>query len=365
MTAVLRRPRVTFACLFLFVALAAGCAQREPAGADASAPAGADTATTAAGTPPPAPEGTMRVALVTPGPISDKGWNASAYEGLQRIGKELGARVSPPVEGPALAEVAGVLRNLAQEGHHLIFAHGSEYDDTAKQVAGDFPRTTFVVMGGRSSGPNLTPIQFASGQATYLAGMLAAGMTRTNKIGLVGATEIPIIEAGVAAFEKGARAVKPGVEVRTAYTGDEKDIGKGKQQAQALLDGGADVLMHNANAGGLGVFQAVAEKPGALVIGANADQSDQATGQNLGSFILDVPSAMVSVARAVKEGKGGGKPFAAGLKDDAVGFLYNPRFRGTIPADLKARLEKAEADIIAGRINPTGQASVGVARPKG
>jgi basic membrane lipoprotein Med (substrate-binding protein (PBP1-ABC) superfamily) len=187
--------------------------------------------------------------------------------------------------------------------------------------------------------------------------MVAAGMSKTGKLGLVGAAEIPIIKAAFASFEKGARAVRPDIRVSTTFTGDEKDAGKAKQQAQALLDAGVDVLMHNANAAGQGVFQAVSEKPGAMVIGANADQSDQATAQNLGSFILDVPSAMLGVARLVKEGKGTGKPFPAGLKDGAVDFKYNPGFRGAIPADLKAKVEKAKADIAAGTVDPAAAAA--------
>lgn len=346
------------ACLLALWA-AFGCAQKEASEGNSSN-SGEATATrpetgTASGETagtPPAPEGVMKVALITPGPVSDKGWNASANEGLQRIKTELGAEVSPPVEGPGLAQVEGVLRDLAQQGNHLIFAHGSEYDDAAKKIAPEFPKTTFVVMGGRSSAGNVTPIRFAAGQATYLAGVVAARMSKTGKIGLVGATKIPIIEEAFASFEKGAKAARPDITVTTVYTGDEKDIAKARQQAQALLDAGADVLMHNANAGGQGVAQAVMDKNGAMFIGANADQSDLATPKNIGSFILDVPSAMVAVAKQVKEGKGNGKPFPAGLADKAVSFQFNPKFQGQIPAAVKAEMQKAEQGLIAGTINP-------------
>lgn len=347
---ILAFPRLRALTLGLLALLPlAGCAQQEAP--TSGAPGRAENRAPAASTPPA--NGAMKVALVTPGPVSDNGWNASALAGVQRIGKELGAQISPTVEKPAPAEVEGVLRNLANQGNNLIFIHASEYDAAAEQVAPAFPRTTFAVVGGRSVAPNLTPIQFQSGQATYLAGMLAAGMTRTNRIGCVGASEIPIVKAGFVSFEKGAKALKPGVSVQIAWTGDESDIGKAKQTAQALLDGGADVLTHNANAGGKGVFQAVTEKPGAMVIGANADQSDLAPKRTLGSFVLGVPDAYVAVARAVKEGKGGGKAYAVGLKENAVGFVYNPRFQGTIPAEVKAKIERARADIIAGKIDPS------------
>jgi basic membrane lipoprotein Med (substrate-binding protein (PBP1-ABC) superfamily) len=334
--------------LAAFAALTAGCAQQS------TTSTGGDT------TAPPAVSGgagsgekvALKVALITPGKISDKGWSQLAYDSEQKIKTELGAETAPPLENPAPAEVAGVMRNLAQQGNNLIFAHGQEYDSAAKTVAPDVPKTTIVVMGGRSIAPNLMPIQFSSGQATYLAGMVAGGMTKTNKIGLVGGKKNPIIEVAFTSFEKGAKAANPGVTVTTTFVGDE-DIAKAKQQTQALLDSDVDVVMHNANEGGKGVADAVSSKPGAMFIGANADQSDLATSQNLGSFILDVPAAMLNVAKAVQSGKTGGEPYFGSLKDKAVYFKYNDKFAGTIPAELKTRVSQAEADIVAGKLDPT------------
>ena len=95
------------------------------------------------------------------------------------------------------------------------------------------------------------------------------------------------------------------------------------------------------------------EKPGVYVIGANADQSDQATSQNLGSFILDVPNAMLGVAKLVKEGKTDGKPYQAGLAGKAVYFKFNPGFKGVVPEDLKKKMQKAETNMAAGTLDPS------------
>ena len=328
------------------LAALAGCAQKEAdtATKDTTPPAGS-AAPTAQFT-----GGTLKVALITPGPISDTGWNGPAYQGLQRIKKDLGAEVAQ-VESHSQAEFGGLLTQFAQKGYNLVFAHGSEFDDAAKEAAAKFPKTVFIVTGGRSAGPNLDPIAFRADQVTYQAGMLAAGMSKTGKIGLIGGQKIPIIQQTFAAFTRGAKAVKPDITVTTTYTGDEKDAAKAKQQAQALLDAGADVLMQNADEAGKGVFQAVKDKPGAMIIGANSDQSDLAPEQTLGSFILKVPDAIFSAAKALKDGKLDGKPFQAGEKEGAVDFTYNPRFLGTIPADLKAKIAKAKADIIAGTLD--------------
>ncbi len=360
-----RRAFIGYAALFVCAAIPLTGCQQEAAtnsgttatstggGAPSSPSPGAlpETATALDGVPL-APTGTFKIGLITPGKVSDKGWNASALDGVQRIGKELGASVTPPVEGPAPSEVAGALRGLAQDGNQLIFLHASEFDDAAASVAPDFPNVTFVVVGGRQVLPNLTPIQFAAGQATYLAGMLAGGMSKTGKVGCIGAAKIPIVEECFASFKKGAIAANPKADVRVAFTGDENDAGKAKQQAQAFLDAGVDVLMHNANAAGQGVAQAVSGKPGTYFIGANADQSDLATPQNLGSFIVDAPNAYVAVARAVKDGKANGKAYPSGLKEKALYLKYNSRFAGTIPPNLKAQIAKAQENIIAGKIDP-------------
>lgn len=332
--------------LFLF-----GCAQQEAPSGEAT-PATTTTEPATSESPAASTAKTLKVALITPAKVADKGWGQSAYEGVQKIQKELGAETLQPVEEPPLAQVESAMRDAAQQGAMIVFGHGSEYDDAATKAATANAGTTFVVMGGKSTGANLIPIQFASGEATYLAGMLAAAMTKTGKIGLVGGDEIPIIKQAFEAFAKGAKSVKPDVEVKTTFTGNGTDVAKAKQQAQALLDAGADVLMHNANAAGAGVFQAVMERDGAMVIGANADQSDQATPKNLGSFFLDVPSAMLGVATAVKEGKTNGQPYAAGVKDKAVGFVFNPKFAGTIPQDIKDKMANAEKEMAEGKLNP-------------
>ncbi|GAB4451725.1 MAG: BMP family ABC transporter substrate-binding protein [Armatimonadaceae bacterium] len=336
-------------CSLVALALTGGCAQQEEP-APSATPAAANTETGASTFT--APEGPLKVALITPAKVSDKGWGQSAYEGIQLIQKDLGAETLQPVEEPPLAQVESAMRDAAQQGAVIVYGHGSEYDDAAKKIAAESPKTVFVVMGGKSAGPNLMPIQFASGEATYLAGMLAAAMSKTGKIGLVGGDEIPIIKQAFDAFAAGAKSVKPDIEVKTTFTGNGTDVAKAKQQAQALLDAGADVLMHNANAAGAGVFQAVMERDGAMVIGANADQSDQATPKNLGSFILDVPAAMVAVAKRVKEGNVTGEAYSAGIKDKAVGFKFNPQFAGTIPQEIKDKMQAAEQAMAEGKLNP-------------
>ena len=329
----------------LAVSVVGGCAQSEQKPTD-NATAAQPTTTSPSGTK-------LKVGLITPGKVTDGGWCQSANDGVKRIASELGAELVPVVENPAPAEVAGAARNLAQGGANLIFFHGSEYDSPVAGVAKDFPGTTFVVVNGRTVEANLTPIQFSEREATYLAGMVAAGMSKSHKVACVGGTKIPVIESCFDAFKNGAKAVDPSCDVRIVFTGSFDDQGKAKQQTQALIEAGVDVVMHNANDAGKGVAQAVQEAAGkAYFIGANADQSDLATDFNLGSFLIDSANAYVAVAKGVQEGSGAGKPFKGGLQSKATTFLYNTQFKGTIPDDLRKKVEAAEAEIVAGNVKP-------------
>jgi basic membrane protein A and related proteins len=327
-----RRHFLAYTPLFsLFFLGLAGCAQQETPAPDAASP--------------------LKIGLITPGKITDKGWSQLASDSVSGIAKDLEIPMTPPIEEPAKAEIASAIRKLAQDGNTLIFLHGSEYDSDVATVAPDFPKTTFVVANGRSEAQNVTPLQFAAGEANYLAGMVAAGMSKSGKVACVGGVEIPIVKEAFASFEKGAKAINPACEVKVTFTGGE-DVAKAKSQTQTLLESGVDVVIHNANGGGLGVAEAIKAKPGTMFIGANADQSDLAPTQTLGSFILDVPAGYKAIAESVKDGKGEGKAYKLGLKSKAVSWKYNDKCVEKVSDDLKAKVAKAEEEIIAGSLAP-------------
>jgi len=331
-----------FCALLSLGLLFAGCSQQEaPKDAAPTTPAAKSEAIAS-----------LKIGLITPGKINDKGWSQLANDSVEKIKGEVpGTETLPAVEDPGQAGVEAAARDLAKKGCNLIFLHASEYDEAAASVAKEFPKTYFVVVGGRSTAANVTPIQFKAGEASYLAGMLAGGMTKSGKVACVGGTELPIVKEAFGSFEKGVKAVKADAEVKIVFTGSGDDIAKAKQQAQALIDGGVDVLHHNANAAGQGVAQAVTDKEGAMFIGANAPQDDLATPKNLGSFLVDAQAAYLLAAKAIKDGKASGA-FSFGLKDKVVGLHYNVQFGGKVPDELKAKITAAEADISSGKVTP-------------
>src|SRR3954463_13907965 len=119
----------------------------------------------------------FKVALLTPGPVSDQSWNGGAYQGLLRIRDSLGAQISN-IQTKTPAEFEENFRQYGSQGYSLVFGHGFEFQDAAKRVAPDFPKTIFVTTSGSTAGPNLAGMTFGFADASYLAGIVAASMTK-------------------------------------------------------------------------------------------------------------------------------------------------------------------------------------------
>jgi basic membrane lipoprotein Med (substrate-binding protein (PBP1-ABC) superfamily) len=284
----------------------------------------------------------FRVALLTPGPISDQSWNGGAYQGLLRIRDSLGATVSH-IQTKTPAEFEEQFRQYGAQGYDLVFGHGFEFQDAAKRVGPDFPKTIYVTTSGSTSGTNVAGIEFAFADASYLAGMVAGTMTKTNVLGVIGGTELPPVKESFTAFAKGAKAVNPNVSVLTSYVGNWDDVSAGKEQALAQIGRNADIIFQNADAAGLGVFQAARETKKALVIGSNSNQNAVAPEVTIGSVVIDLPHAFLTVAREVKEKRFTPRVIRLGSESDVVTLVLNPALQSRIPPAMVHAVDSARA----------------------
>jgi len=295
----------------------------------------------------------FRVALLSPGPVSDAGWNAAAYEGLQRIEKELNAQISQ-VETKTPSEFEEAFRDYARQGYQLIFGHGFEFQDAAAAVAPDFPKTVFITTSGNTVRPNVAPMVFELEHATYLAGALAALMSSSGKLGMVGGMEIPPVASTFDAFEAGAQSIAPGIKVIRSYIGNWEDAGAAKQAALALIDQDCDFLIHNADAAAAGVFHAAAER-NVLVFGANKNQNDLDPQHIIASCVSNIPAAFVEMAKRVRDHRFEGKIYRLGMPDGVVSFELNPQLQSRLSPQVLARLDEIRKQIIAGTIKVPGK----------
>jgi basic membrane lipoprotein Med (substrate-binding protein (PBP1-ABC) superfamily) len=293
----------------------------------------------------------FRVGLVTPGSIADAAWNSGAYHGLEVIRDTLGARISH-VEARTPAEQEEALRTYAAQGYDLVFGHGFEFQGAAERVSALYKRTVFIVTSGERVAENVSPLIFRLSEASYLAGMVAGGMTRSNSIGFVGGIELPPIKLAEDAWVAGARAVNPKVVPRSTYLNTFDDVAMGREAAIALIRAGADMLHHNADQAALGAFQAVKESPGVFIFGSNLNQRDLAPDRVLGSAVIDLPRAFLAVAREVHSGSFHPKVESFGLASGVIRYEPNPDLEPTLPQSLRDRVAAAR-DSIAALDGPT------------
>jgi basic membrane protein A len=287
----------------------------------------------------------IKVGLVTPGSVADAAWNSGAYQGLLRIRDSLKVHISH-VEARTPAEQNEALRAYAAQGYDLVFAHGFEFQDLAERVSENSPHTVFIVTSGRRARLNVSPLIFRLEEASYLAGMVAGQLTKTNILGFIGGIELPPIKAAYQGWLNGAKAVNPRVQSRAVYLNSFDDAAAGREAALALIEAGADVFHHNADAAALGLFQAVKQHAGVYVFGANTDQSSLAPGHVPGSAVIDLPHAFLLVAEEVKQGSFVPHVEVFGLKSEVVKYVANPALTKLVPTSLQERM-KAAADSIA------------------
>ncbi|HWA15096.1 MAG TPA: BMP family protein [Gemmatimonadales bacterium] len=286
----------------------------------------------------------FRVGLVTPGSIADAAWNSGAYRGLEQIRDSLGAQISQ-VEAHTPAEQEEAMRAYAAQGYDLIFGHGFEFQGAAERVSAQFPKAVLIVTSGEKVAGNVAPLVFRLNEASYLAGMVAGGMTKTKKIGFVGGIELPPIKLAEDAWVAGAKAVNPQVTGRSTYLNSFDDVAAGREATLALIQAGADMFHHNADQAALGLFQAVKESKNAFAFGANEDQAMLAPERVYGSAVIDLPHAFLLVAREVKGGTFTPKVESFGLKSGVIKYVANPALR--LPAELQARVDAARDSIVA------------------
>ena len=296
------------------------------------------------------------VALLTPGPISDQSWNGGAYSGLLRIKDSLGASISH-IQTKTPAEFEENFRQYGAAGYSLVIGHGFEFQDAAARVGPEFPKTIYLTTGGNKVGANVAALSFSFDEPSYLAGMAAAAVSKSGMIGCIGGTELPPVKSAFSAFAAGATSVNPKVKVLASYLGTWDDAGAGKEQALAQIGRGVDVIFQDADAAGLGVFQAARESMGVSIIGSNSDQNGLAPEVTLGSVVIDLPHAFLLVAREVKEGRFKARIVRLDMRADVVRWVVNPGLSSRIPVTTVRAVDSVRTLMLAGRYTSAGMAT--------
>jgi len=210
---------------------------------------GAPTASPAPAVPSPTPEAKpFRVAFITPSAVNDMAFSQGIYEALMQIQEEMGGAAKMTFvysQGMyVLTDATAALRTYATQGYDLVIAHGSQYGDTVKEVAPEFPQTSFAWgTDSKTFGlPNVFAYQAASEQGGYVNGVLAASLTASKKIGVIGPVEVGDAKLYVDGFKAGVAATDPEIQVNVNYIGSFSDVVLASETAAGYISDGADAL---------------------------------------------------------------------------------------------------------------------------
>lgn len=267
----------------LLVSILAGCSTDTGNTGDSANTANTnDSATNADG------KKDYKIVLVLPGPINDQGWNATAYEGLQLVEKDLGIKMEY-LESVQQADFEAVFTDYGEKGYDLVFAHGTQFYDAAIKVAPQYPDTFYMVINSEEGQePNVGGIGVREWEGGYVAGALAAMYTETKQMGAIGSFPFPVIAGTLDAFEAAAQEYDSSIKVTKTYVNSWEDIQKGKETALAMAEAGSDVIFCSANQVGLGSIDAAKQK-GVKAIGYISPQNEVAPETVISSVTYNTP----------------------------------------------------------------------------
>jgi basic membrane protein A len=292
------------------------------------------------------------VVMVTDlGGVNDNSFNQSAWEGLRQFGAEYGAKVDY-LQSQSDADYVPNLTQFVKDGADLTWGIGFLMGDAVKQVADRNPDAKLAIIDATVDAPNVASVTFKEHEGSFLVGVVAGLMTKTNKIGFVGGMDIPVIKRFEVGFAAGVKAANPDAEVIIDYTGAFDAPDQGKASAATLYNNGVDIIFHAAGATGDGVFNEGSERKKAgddvWVIGVDKDQSVTFGHEiTLTSMMKRVDQAVAKISADLVNGRFTPGIVELGLADSGVGL---PEHNPNVPGDVLAKVKEYEQQIISGEI---------------
>lgn len=244
------------------------------------------------------------------------------------------------------ADYERVMRQYAEQGNKLVVGEAFAVEAAARKVAKDYPQTAFLMgSSGKPQQPNFSVFDNYIQEPAYLTGMIAAGMSKTGKIGLVGGYPIPEVNRLMQAFIEGAKEINPKTEFTVTFIGSWFDPPKAKEAAFAMIDKGADVLY----AERFGVSDAAKER-GKLAIGNVIDTQPQYPETVVASALWSMEPTIDEALKQVKAGTFKAADFGqySLMKHKGSSLAPLGTFESKIPADLIAKVQARQKAILDG-----------------
>jgi basic membrane protein A and related proteins len=292
------------------------------------------------GTAAPAAE-VKSIAILVPEAGTDFGWNQQGVEAAREVAKKNNLEFIP-AEGLGYGDVHPTLRELAGDGASLMIAHASGYNTAAPEVAEETKVPVAIVDKPDANKPGLVADYTLSGhEGAYLAGVLAAKMSKTGTVGIVVSGEPPSWNSQSAAFAQGAKATKSDVKIVYAVIGPAAyaDAAGGKRVTESVIAAGADVIFGQGDGSSFGMIEAVenSKAPGgneAWFIDVIGDKTSIDKGHLLSSVVWNLVPVYDQMVQDLKADSFGTKGYSIGLKDDSVQLLKTKHIPDAVWKDI-------------------------------
>jgi basic membrane lipoprotein Med (substrate-binding protein (PBP1-ABC) superfamily) len=301
-------------------------------------------------TDPPAPAGPLRIAIVAPSASNDLAFTQSIVDAVNAIKAERGNVEVAVTDGTFVVEdAAAAIRGYADEDYDLVIAHGSQYGGSLQEIAPDFPDVAFAwgTAADTFGLANVYAYEAASDEGGYVMGVMAAALSASDVIGVVGPIEVGDAKLYVDGFAAGAKAEEPATTVNINYTGSFSDVALASEAAQAHAAAGADVLTGTAQmvVGAIGV----ASDQGLLWFGTQANQTVLAPDIVVASQVYHWEVVLRDILAGVDAGRLGGETYEINLGNGGIVIEYNDGYG--LAAAVRQKGDDTVAGIIAGTIN--------------
>jgi len=284
----------------------------------------------------------FQVAIALPGVISDKAWNQSGYEGIQLTKQKLGVETAH-VEKVAQSDQTEVLSDFARRGYNLVFAHGGQFDAAIQQIAPQFPKTFFIGVNGNISSANIASLRLDHLQASYLCGIIAAGMTKSNKLAYIAGQQFQATQEELRGFELGAKSIKKDIVVSSTFTGDWNDVSKAKEATLALISTGVDVIYQWLDSSSATVLQTASDR-NIYAFGNTIDQLEIAPKSVLTSAVKHLDAAILYLSDLAKQQQIKGQIYKLGLERSDI--LTLGKFSQSVPDKIQKQALSVKQEIV-------------------
>lgn len=293
------------------------------------------------------------IAILTPEEGTDYGWNQQGVDAAKAAGEATGVEVIL-AQGLGYGDVRPTLRELAEEGASLLIAHASGYNTSAPEIAKELKVPVAIVDTPDALTKGLIADYTLSGhEGAYLAGRLAAKMSRSKSVGIVVSGEPPSWNSQSAAFAQGVKAENPDVKVTYAVIGPAaySDAAGGKRVTESVIASGADIIFGQGNGSSFGMLQAVETTKAAdggkvYFIDVIGDKSPIDKGFLLSSVVWNITPVYTAMINDLKADTFGTKSYSIGLKDNSVKLLKT----SAIPDNVWSEVQALREDVISGKI---------------